>query len=137
MILQPDTLAVLSHLESITEGALRKQNDLGVILELAAMRADSNAFNEITHTGMGLWKVYRTLRSKRSGDDGFATLEREFGALVNDLRTHLASLVEHADDDVLKRFDETYFGMTQGVVRNLVDLAHDLARIKDLQNASR
>jgi hypothetical protein len=137
MNLQPDTLAVLSHLNSITQGALRKQNDLGVILELSASRADSDAFNNLTRTGMGLWKVYRMLRSLRSGDDGFSTLEREFGSLVNDLREQLASLVVDADDDVLRRFDDTYFGMTQGVVRNLVDLSHDLARIKELQNSAR
>ncbi len=137
MNLQPDTLAVLSHLDDITEGALRKRNDLGVILELAASRADSAAFNALTRTGMGLWKVYRTLRSLRSGDDGYATLEREFGSLVNELREQLAALVAEADDEVLKRFDDTYFGMTQGVVRNLVDLGHDLARIKDLQNSAR
>jgi hypothetical protein len=137
MNLQPDTLAVLSHLDSITQGALRKQNDLGVILELSASRADSDAFNNLTRTGMGLWKVYRMLRSLRSGDDGFSTLEREFGSLVNDLREQLASLVVDADDDVLRRFDDTYFGMTQGVVRNLVDLSHDLARIKELQNSAR
>lgn len=137
MNLQPDVLAVLSHLDSITQGALRKQNDLGVILELSASRADSDAFNNLTRTGMGLWKVYRTLRSLRSGDDGFSTLEREFGSLVNDLREQLASLVADADDDVLRRFDDTYFGMTQGVVRNLVDLSHDLARIKELQNSAR
>ena len=38
-----------------------------------------------------------------------------------------------ANDEVLRRFDDIYFGMSQGVMRNLVDLSHDLAKIKDLQ----
>jgi hypothetical protein len=41
--------------------------------------------------------------------------------------------MNNADDETLKRFDEVYFGMTQGVLRNLVDLSHDLSKIKDLQ----
>ena len=53
---------------------------------------------------------------------------------MNALREQLATLMHNADDETLKRFDEIYFGMTQGVIRNIVDLSHDLAKIKSLQS---
>ena len=73
-------------------------------------------------------------RSIQPGDEGFRLLEEEFAIQMNGLREHLATLVNNADDETLRRFDEVYFGMTQGVIRNIVDLSHDLAKIKALQN---
>ncbi|MBP7093357.1 MAG: hypothetical protein KBB72_04820, partial [Candidatus Kapabacteria bacterium] len=63
-------------------------------------------------------------------------LEEEFALQMNALREHLATLMHNADDETLKRFDDIYFGMTQGVIKNIVDLGHDLAKIKALQSAS-
>lgn len=136
MMLSPDTESVLAFLDEAVEGGLRKRNDVGVLLELGATHGEADLINTITTTGTGLWRVYRTLRRVQPGSDGYAQLEQEFGLQLNALRTHLAKLVEHADDATLQRFDEIYFGMTQGVIRNLVDLGHDLARIKDLQRGT-
>jgi len=137
MNLSPDTEAVLAHLDEITKGALRKKNDLGTILELSATKGAADAFNALLRTGTGLWKVYGTLRRIQAGAEGYLVLEREFGTLLNELRSALADTVQNSDDAVLRRFDETYFGMTQGVVRNLVDLAHDMSLVKGLQNDAR
>ena len=136
MDLSPDTESVLAFLDEAVEGGLRKKNGVGTLLELGAQQNMPELINQITTTGTGLWKVYKTLRRVEPGADGYSQLEKEFGLQLNELRTHMATLVEPAGDDVLKRFDETYFGMTQGVIRNLVDLGHDLARIKDLQRGA-
>lgn len=137
MDLSPDTLAVLDYLNTAVEGGLRKKNDIGTLLELGAMHDEHKLFNALTHTGKGLWSVYGTLRRTTPGSEGYVVLEREFGTLLNDIREQMAQLVNHLDDESLKRFDDVYFGMTQGVIRNLVDLAHDLAKVKDLQNEHR
>jgi hypothetical protein len=136
MELSADTEAVLAILDEAVEGGLRKRNDIGTLLELAASKADHAAFNELTLKGTGLWKVYNVLRRQTPGSDGYRTLEQEFGSLLNDVRTLMADLSTDADDALLKRFDDIYFGMTHGVVRNLVDLAHDLSHIKALQRGS-
>ncbi|MBN9400370.1 MAG: hypothetical protein J0I17_09375 ['Candidatus Kapabacteria' thiocyanatum] len=133
MTLSDDTQAVLSFLQENTEGGLRKRNDIGVLLELGATHNEADLFNTILRTGTGLWKVYGVLRRLTPGAEGYPQMEREFATQMNDLREQLASLSRHADDDTLSRFDDVYFGMTQGVIRNLVDLAHDLARIKAMQ----
>lgn len=133
MNISEDTLAVINYLHEAIEGGLRKRNDVAVVLELAAASDDADTFNNVTRLGTGAGKVYSTLRRVKPGDEGYRLLEEEFARQVNDLRENLAVLVNNADDETLKRFDEIYFGMTQGVLRNLVDLSHDLSKIKDLQ----
>jgi hypothetical protein len=133
MQLSEDTLAVINYLHEAIEGGLRKRNDVAVVLELAASTDDAETFNSVTRLGTGAWKVYSTLRRVKPGDEGYRLLEEEFARQINDLRENLATLMNNADDETLKRFDEVYFGMTQGVLRNLVDLSHDLSKIKDLQ----
>ena len=136
MQLSNDTESVLTVLDEAVEGGLRKRNDVGTLLELAASADNADSFNQLTLTGTGLWKVYGVLKRIQPGSEGYPQMEQEFGNLLNELRELMAALTDKADDETLKRFDEIYFGMTQGVVRNLVDLSHDLARIKDLQRGA-
>lgn len=131
--LSDDTESVLDYLDKAVEGGLRKRLDIGVLLELGATHNEADLFNSTVRTGTGLWKVHGTLKRVGKGDEGFRLLEQEFGLQLNELRELLARIMQHADDDTVRRFDEIYFGMTQGVVLNLIDLAHDLAKIKALQ----
>lgn len=133
MIFGNDTIAILEHLDTVVEGRLRKRDDVGVLLELCAQSDNADLFNNTATTGAGLWNVYRTLRRLQPGVEGYKELEREFGNLLNILRVALADVMENADDTTLQRFNDIYFGMTQGVIRNLIDLGHDLAKIKELQ----
>ena len=133
MQLSDDTQAVIEFLEASIEGGLRKRNDVATILELGASLGDADLFNQISRTGTATWKVYSTLRRVQPGDEGYRQLEEEFALQMNALREHLATLVNNADDETLRRFDDVYFVMTQGVIRNIVDLSHDLAKIKALQ----
>jgi hypothetical protein len=136
MQLSADTLSVLDFLHDAVEGGLRKRNDVGVLLEIGAATGEAELFNSITTTGTALWKVYSTLRRITPGAEGYRLMEQEFGLQLNALREQLAQIMRHADDETLKRFDDIYFGMSQGVIRNLVDLGHDLSRIKDLQRGT-
>ncbi len=131
--LSPDTEAVLGFLDEAIEGGLRKRSDVGILLELGAQTNQPELFNTIVTSGTAVWKVYTLLRRTKPGAEGYKLLEQEFGQQLNDLRENLATMVSTASNDVLNRFDDIYFGLTQGVIRNLVDLGHDLARIKDLQ----
>ncbi len=133
MEIGPDTSAVLEFLDSSVEGGLRKRNDIGVLLELGAQNDQAEKFNATVTTGTGLWKVYGVLKRLQPSSEGYQTIEREFGNLLNEFRELLADIIGDSEDEVIKRYDDIYFGMTQGVIKNLVDLAHDLSAIKNLQ----
>lgn len=133
MIISADTEQVIAVLEEHSQGGLRKKNDMAVLLEIAATHDQAEPIMQIIRTGTGMWKVYGTLRRLQPGAEGYPLLEREFATQMNTLRQLLADIMQHADDETLQRFDDVYFGMTTGVIRNLVDLAHDLSKLKALQ----
>ncbi len=118
-------------------GALRKRGDMGVILECGAESGDAETVNSIIFHGKNAWSTYSLLKKMRQNDDGFPGVEREFMKSINELRTLLADITAAASPEAQTRFDETYLGMSQGTIRNLVDLAHDLAALKNLQNANK
>ncbi len=133
MQLSPDTESVIDYLDASIEGGLRKRNDVGTLLELGAMHNEPTLVNTIIRTGTAVWKLYSTLRRVSVGSEGYRGLEEEFAAQMNQLREQLASLTKHASDETLSRFDDVYFGMTSGVIRNIVDLGHDMNAIAALR----
>ena len=133
MQISADTEHVVAVLDEQAEGGLRKKNDMAIILELAASHDEADLAMHIIRTGTGLWKVYGTLRRLQPGPEGYPQPQREFSPQKKQLPEYMADLMRHADDESLKRFDDIYFGMTTGVIRNLVDLGHDLAKLKALQ----
>lgn len=134
MELSQETEHVLAYLDQVSGEGLRKRNDIGTLLELAAESDAHEEMNALAFQGSFLYNLYKTLRKAPAGGEGYATLEREFAAGVEALREHVAKLLVDADDDQVARFNETYYQVTQGSLRNVIDLAHDLGVLKAVQN---
>ena len=132
-IFSDDIEALLTQLDS-KGGGLRKRSDIGMLFELAASIFDSEGINAIIFNGKVIWNTYSILKRTSQDDDTFMPLEKEFMDAVHTLRNQLFDYSEHLTEADKTRIDETYLGMTQGTIRNIVDLAHDLAEIKNLQN---
>jgi len=134
MIISPDTENVLDYLDQAAGQGLRKRNDMGVILELSAARGGHEELNTLVFHGRHLHNLYSTVRKVATGAEGYATLEREFAAAVETVRDLLAKVMVDADEEQVKRFETLYYQATQGSLRNLIDLAHDLGVLKGVQN---
>jgi hypothetical protein len=130
----PDTEHVLDYLDHASGQGLRKRNDMGTLLELAAERGAHEEINELTFHGRHLFNLYTTLRRESPQATGYATLEREFSAAVETTRDCLAKALVDAGEEHVERFQSQYYAMTQGSLRNLIDLAHDLGVLKSIQN---
>lgn len=137
MTLSPDTELALQMLEEKSTSGLRKRNDLGTLLECGATSGSFEKVNEAVFLGAAVWNLYSALRKSEKGADGFSLLEREFAEHMNKLRETVASLISEVDEPTFKRFEDIYFGMTSGVIKNVVDLGHDLAVLKNMQNTQR
>lgn len=134
MNLSEQTSAVLAYFEEYAGFTLRKKNDFAEILEIASKQESAEEFNAAVFAGKVVWNLYNTLRKITSEQDGYRNVEQEFATAVHHLREHLVFFADESDDAALQqRFEEVYLGVSQGTMRNLVDLAHDLARFKDLQ----
>ncbi|MBS1538139.1 MAG: hypothetical protein JST20_10380 [Bacteroidetes bacterium] len=136
MVLSDDTQAILDYLES-TDVKLRKSNDFGALLEIGAQLGAADETNALILTGKNIWSVYGILKKTSSTDEGFQNLEAQFMTEINTFRTAIVSFLATVSEEIYTRFEETYLGMNQGTIRNIVDLAHDLAALKDLQNQAK
>jgi hypothetical protein len=134
MQLSEETEHVLAYLDQVSGQGLRKRNDMGTLLELAATSDFHEEINDLAFNGSFLFKLYQTLKRATPGAEGYPTLEREFTAAVENVRAHMAKLLVDADDEQVARFETQYYQMSQGSLRNVVDLAHDLGVLKSVQN---
>lgn len=134
MPISPQTALALEYMDNYTGNNLRKRNDLGEILETASTQDSADEFNALVFKGKVVWNLYSTLRKTPHNNEGYAHLEQEFSTSVHELREQLVFFAAHSANDTATRFQEVYLGTGQGTMRNIVDLAHDLARFKDMQN---
>lgn len=125
---------VLDYLDQAAGQGLHKRGDMGTLLELAAERGAHDEMNELIFHGRHLHNIYRTLRRSSAGAEGYATLEREFSTAVETVLDRLARVLVDAETQHIERFEAHYYAATQGSIRNLLDLAHDLGVLKSVQN---
>lgn len=129
-----DTRNVLSYLEEASEQGLRKPEDLGVLFEMTARREAAEEMGGLLFHGSALYRLYHTLRKSGSNAEGYEKLEREFRERAEEVRELIAKALVEAEEEMVDRFETTYYQMTQGALRNLIDLAHDLDVAKRVQN---
>lgn len=134
MTFSDDTNNVLDYLEGSSTEGLRKRNDVGFMLEMAIEREAHGVVNDLAFHGAHFYSLYTMLRRNASSADGYAVLEREFHAGAEKLRELIAGLLVGAEEEQVERFNSTYYQLTQGSLRNLVDLSHDLMVLKGVQN---
>lgn len=131
-----DIEALLTHLDQ-RGGGLRKRSDIGLLFEHAAEAGEAEIINRLVFNGKIIWSTYGLLKKSTEQTDGYANLEREFMQAVNDVRLLIHDFTSTWQEEHRLRFEETYLGMNQGTIRNIVDLAHDFAEIKHLQQDAR
>lgn len=137
MELSADTNNVLDFLGEFSTSGLRKRNDLGLLFELTALRNAHEEMNDLLFHGAHLFNIYHTLRHAASGSEGLKNLEQEFTEGTERFRDMIAKALVEAEAVHIERFETTYYAMTQGSLRNLIDLAHDLRVAKQVQNDSK
>lgn len=137
MQLSEDTVSVLNYLSEYTENNLRKKNDFGIILEICATYGGEDIFNRIIFTGKSLWSIYSKLRKADPSQEGIDLLKKEVERCSSEIRSYLTVILEHADTETKERFSDIYMQMTSGCLKNIIDLSHDLAKFKELQNKAK
>jgi hypothetical protein len=133
MIISPDTAEVMKFLDDITGSGLRKRNDLATILELGASTGNHELIDDILFNAKYLWNLNQTISKADAGTDGLAKLHQEYKETGLKLSDKLSHLIEQAEEQDKSRFAEIYFKPTSGAFRNLIDLSHDLAKLKEVQ----
>jgi hypothetical protein len=134
--LSPDIEVFLSHIESAGI-SLRKRTDIGLIFDYAALYNNFDQINDLVFTGKIVWNTYSALKKRNQTDEGYDLLEKQFMESVHTLRNSICQQSIGYTKEEQSRIEEIYLTMSQGTLRNIVDLAHDLSEIKNLQNSAK
>lgn len=134
--LSPDIEVFLSHIESAGI-SLRKKTDIGLIFDYAALYNNFDQINDLVFTGKIVWNTYSALKKRNQTDEGYDLLEKQFMESVHTLRNSICQQSIGYTKEEQSRIEEIYLTMSQGTLRNIVDLAHDLSEIKNLQNSAK
>ncbi len=137
MQISEDTIAVIEYLNEFSEGTLRKKNDLEAIFEICASHNGADTLNRLVFTGKSIWNISNKLRKINPNIDGIELLHKEMERACNELISYLKEVTEFGDDDLIQRFNDVYFQLTRGAIKNIIDLSHDLAKFKELQQLNR
>lgn len=133
-----DTQKVLDFLDDFSEGGIRKRNDIALLLEVAASFNQHEVFNQLVFTGKSVWNLSKKIKKIDPHQEGAELVRNEFSKQLDELKRLLAVLVSQSEDnEMAERFETTYFIITQGAVKNLTDLSHDLSVMKELQSKSK
>jgi hypothetical protein len=137
MQISDDTLAVVNYLNDFTSGNLRKKNDIEVIIEICASYNGAETLNRLIFASKSVWNISTKLRKVNPSADGIELLRKELERGCSEMTNYLKDIISLADKDLNDRFNDIYFLSTRGTIKNLIDLAHDLSQLKDLQQRAR
>lgn len=133
MQISNDTLAFIEIVDEYAGGELRKKNDLALCFEVGATYGGAEELGNLIFEGKILWNLFRKIKSSTNEDAGIEQVRREFESSLNRFKDYLSSVFEKLRGEDRQRFEDVYFQFTRGSVLNITDLAHDLAKVKDLQ----
>lgn len=137
MKLSEDTIRVLNYLDDYTDNNLRKRNDIGTIIEICASNNEADLLNRLIFSGKSVWNLSQKSKMTGSGQEGAELIQKELMRSINDVKNMLEKIIEYADKELQIRFENIYFQISTGSFKNIIDLSHDLSKIKDLQSKNR
>ncbi|HRS01010.1 MAG TPA: hypothetical protein P5545_00490 [Bacteroidota bacterium] len=135
MEISEDTQKIIDFLQFVSENNLRKSNDLAIILEIGATYDQFEIIKSLIFMGKSFWNLSKIL-SRSSDSFQLDNLKREFEVSLVEIKILLSQLLDFAEDSEYKKFNVAYFKNDIGATRNLIDLAHDLSILKDIQKNS-
>ena len=127
----PSTASLLTALEQLSGGKLRRQEDLGALIELGKRHNGDNTLADLSFHAKFVSNAYRIMKRIGPGADGFDKLSQEFNTGIAKVSTLLRTLIDTADRPYRERFESAYFSMNPDALENLLALCYDLSWYKN------
>lgn len=134
MEISQDTKNFIQAIDDYTQGKLRKKNDLTVCFEVGATFGGEQELASMIFNGKVLWKLSQKIKNTPKDAEGIELVQKEFEKALETQRVTIQAINSKLDEKDSKRFQEIYLDMTRGAVLNIIDLSHDFAIVKDMQN---
>lgn len=138
MDISKDTQNVVGTIESFTEKLLQKKNDFSVLLELSVTHNHLDTFPQAVFNGTAFYKLSKKLNKLNPDDESAKNFKIEFESFLEQFKSNIRVISNDlVDEELIKRFEITYFALTRGCVLNLIDLAHDFSLFKEMQTSNK
>ncbi len=134
MIISEDTKLVVEFMQAYSDNSIRKPADIEVLLEASAASMNSQLMNELIFTGKSVRNLHLKIKKSQNTE---SLIETEFFKHIDRMKSIISSIIPSDDSEINKRFETTYLNDSRGAVLNLIDLAHDLTILKNIQSDSR
>jgi hypothetical protein len=133
MQLSSTTLALLETLDTVSGRKLSRQEDLGTLIELAAMNQQQSELNDLSFLAKFVSKTYGIMERIGRGAEGYDKLTQQFTENMEKGKTLLRVLIGTGSADVKHQFESTYFAMTPSALQALLELFYSLSWYKNWQ----
>lgn len=133
MQISEDTQKVMNFLIEYSNGTLRKSDDVAVLLETSATYDLAEEINDLSFHCKSLWNMHKTLKRNEANVDSNINIRSEIEKTHQIILNLLYTIISLTDEEDKSRFEKKYFQQTTGCFLNIIDLAHDLAILKNLQ----
>ncbi len=134
MNISEDTKLVVEFMQAYSDNSIRKPADIEILLEASAASMNSQLMNELIFAGKSVRNLHLKIKKSQSSE---SIIEYEFYKNIDRMKSMINSIIPSDDSEVIKRFETTYLNDSRGAILNLIDLAHDLTILKNIQSDSR
>ncbi len=131
MRLSPETASFLARLRSFSGNRLKREQDLGILLEMGGVTERAPFLDELSFLAKFLSRTHAIMERIGSNGEGYGGLAREFQDSLQRASGLIQHLLEAAPDDIRQHFSTTYLALTQECLGNLLALLYDLSWYKN------
>jgi hypothetical protein len=129
--LSKPTVDLLSALDAFSGHKLTRQDDLGILIELAFLLNRPDALEELCFHSKFVSKAYGMLQRLGKDDKGYESLTQEFTTAVEKSRALIDTLLSASPAETKRAFSYTYLQLTKESLQNLLSLCYDLSWYKN------
>jgi hypothetical protein len=131
MQLSPETAALISQLRTFSDSKLTRENDLGLLLDLALRNAQESLLENLSFYAKFVSRTYGIMKRIGKVGNGYDRLLEEFTENLTKATDLARSLVTNGSPEVRHHFASTFFATTPEALDNLLALFYDLSWYKN------
>lgn len=135
--MEPNSASVIiEEIDDFSQHRLNKKTDLKTLYSLSMMEDKGNTFNELSFTAKYAEGLMRVLKTGTSNPEvkNLDLIKKDFTHNMQKIVDQMKELVAHADEQIKRYFEITYFDLSQQAMQNLTLILSDLEWAKKYFN---
>lgn len=125
------TVNLLASLDAFSDHKLTRRDDLGALIELAALHNRQELLNELSFLAKFISKTHGIMQRIGMQGEGYDKLSREFTAAIKKSTSLMVSVLSDAQAIERQRFASRYLALTPASLQDLLALCYDLSWYKN------